>query len=287
MDILFYIVVVSYNSGDKLISTIRNIKEQTYENYKIIIKDGASVDDSLNNILKEYNIDEKTYISSDGKVHAISEKDGGIYDAMNVALDYITCMEKEDKKSFVYFLNCGDYFADKEVLSKMAEKISKTNGEYDIYYGDIFERITNQHVTSTPVINDFALYRNVPCHQACFYDLKLMNKEHFDTTWIIRADYEHFLRSYYIDKAKCYYTAIEVADYEGGGFSESGTAAAVSERERSEIVKRYMKKNKVRLYDFYRIITLANLRTYLERNPKTSAFYNKVRSGIYKLLHRK
>ena len=74
-----------------------------------------------------------------------------------------------------------------------------------ICYGDINECRTGQRVASNPVINDFACYRNIPCHQACFYEVSLILQEKFDTQWQVRADYEHFLRCYYRDKAQTFY----------------------------------------------------------------------------------
>ena len=41
-------------------------------------------------------------------------------------------------------------------------------------------------------MNDFACYRNVPCHQVCFYDAGLFAERGYDTDFRVRADYEHF-----------------------------------------------------------------------------------------------
>ena len=116
----------------------------------------------------------------------VSEKDTGIYDAMNCALNIVPL---DDTDSYVYFLNCGDYLKDKDTLQKIHDGIVESAPDKDskhIFYGDIYERLTGQVVASNPKMDDFACYRNVPCHQACFYDMKLMLAEHFDTTWHIR-----------------------------------------------------------------------------------------------------
>jgi hypothetical protein len=186
--------------------------------------------------------------------------------------------------SYVYFLNCGDYLKDKDTLKRVHDAIVDSTPEASkkhIFYGDIYERITGQVVASNPKMDDFACYRNVPCHQACFYDIRLMMAEHFDTTWHIRADYEHFLRCVYIDKAVTTYVPVTVADYEGGGYSESGNTKVVSERERKQIVSRYLPKGKVLKYDLIMLITLAPLRTKIARSPKTAGIYNALKSLIY------
>ncbi len=313
MEAFFKIIVVSFNAGENLIKTINSIKEQTFDSWEVIVKDGLSTDGSIDKLRDELMIDADTGISKDGKFRFVSEKDTGIYDAMNTALNILS-FEIDDRKkapdimtgvstgtgenktevtnngtaqaegSYVYFLNCGDYLKDKDTLKRVHDAIVDSTPEASkkhIFYGDIYERITGQVVASNPKMDDFACYRNVPCHQACFYDIRLMMAEHFDTTWHIRADYEHFLRCVYIDKAVTTYVPVTVADYEGGGYSESGNAKVVSERERKQIVSRYLPKGKVLKYDLIMLITLAPLRTKIARSPKTAGIYNALKSLIY------
>lgn len=313
MEAFFKIIVVSFNAGENLIKTINSIKEQTFDSWKVIVKDGLSTDGSIDKLRDELMIDVDTGMSKDGKFRFVSEKDTGIYDAMNTALNILS-FEMDDRKkapdimtgvstgtsenktevtnngaaqaegSYVYFLNCGDYLKDKDTLKRVYDAIvdsTPDSSKKRIFYGDIYERITGQVVASNPKMDDFACYRNVPCHQACFYDIRLMMAEHFDTTWHIRADYEHFLRCVYIDKAVTTYVPVTVADYEGGGYSESGNAKVVSERERKQIVSRYLPKGKVLKYDLIMLITLAPLRTKIARSPKTAGIYNALKSLIY------
>lgn len=325
MGAFFKIIVVSFNAGENLIKTINSIKEQTFDSWEVIVKDGLSTDGSTDKLKDELLIDADTGISKDGKFHFVSEKDMGIYDAMNTALNILSfdmdsarkdrhdnkvdtdednkvaadgdaVIVTDDKKAtlkngnrsgegaYVYFLNCGDYLKDKDTLKRVHDAIVDSTPEASkkhIFYGDIYERITGQVVASNPKMDDFACYRNVPCHQACFYDINLMIAEHFDTTWHIRADYEHFLRCVYIDKAVTTYIPVTVADYEGGGYSESGNAKVVSEREHKQIVSRYLPKAKVLKYDLIMLITLAPLRTKIARSPKTAGIYNALKSLIY------
>ena len=71
---LFSIITVCFNAGDKLKNTLENILAQTFNDFEIIVKDGGSSDGSLDAILK------------DERIKVFSEKDKGIYDAMNVAV---------------------------------------------------------------------------------------------------------------------------------------------------------------------------------------------------------
>lgn len=70
-------------------------------------------------------------------------------------------------------------------------------GRSYIFYGDQFNQQQNSPVHSAPVMNDFTCYRNVPCHQVCFYDAQLFAQRGYDTDYRVRADYEHFLYCIY------------------------------------------------------------------------------------------
>lgn len=70
------LILTSFNSRDLLRSTLENIEKQDYPKLEVIIKDGGSTDGTID-VIKEYK--EK----SKHEVKYVSEKDSGIYDAMN------------------------------------------------------------------------------------------------------------------------------------------------------------------------------------------------------------
>ena len=89
------VVTVVYNDVDHIESTIKSVISQTYPHIEYIVIDGGSTDGTVD-IIKKY----KNSIA-----YFISEKDNGIYDAMNQGIEYAN-------GKFVCFLNCGDFFAD-------------------------------------------------------------------------------------------------------------------------------------------------------------------------------
>ena len=294
----FSIIVVCLNAGDKLCTTIESIRNQTEQDYEIIIKDGDSTDRTtlnyLNGYRHEYDEDAVQGTEFCSRIRVYCGKDSGIYDAMNQAVQYV-------RGEYVFFLNCGDSFYDSGVLKRVKEHILQTaegDGQQDtgqhmlpasdilppryIFYGNIYERRTDTFVQSNPVIDDFACYRNVPCHQACFYDARLLGERSFDTVYAVRADYEHFLWCYYIARAKTVYIPVTVAFYEGGGFSETRDSEKKSQQEHREIVSKYMSPGKVRRYRLIMLVTLAPVRTWLARNPVTAQIYQSVKRRIYK-----
>lgn len=270
----FSIIVVCYNAGEKLQKTIASIRGQTEDDYEIIVQDGLSTDGSV----------EKLSAGTDLKL--FRERDEGIYDAMNRAVSHAA-------GKYLFFLNCGDYFADGEVLAEVKRAIEK--GADDtcggrkkrprpmIFYGNIKERATGAYVMSNPVIDDFACYRNVPCHQACFYDRRLLVKRGFRTCYRVRADYEHFLWCYYRARAAMVYMPFTVASYEGEGFSEKGENRKRSAAEHAHIVKKYMGRGQILGYRLIMLLTLAPLRTYLASHKATADVYQKIKTGLYRV----
>lgn len=289
---IFSIIVVCLNAGEKLRETIESILSQTEQDYEIIIKDGGSTDEITQNYLNRYgqmnHMDSKQDMRPGGRIRVYRDKDDGIYDAMNQAVQYV-------RGDYVLFLNCGDSFYDNTVLVRVREEISKVGIQSDVqiprtlespsrryvFYGNIHERRTNTLVQSNPVMDDFACYRNVPCHQACFYAAGLLREKAFNTAYMVRADYEHFLWCYYKGNAKTVYMPVTVAFYEGGGFSETRENEKKSRREHREIVDYYMPATKVYKYRLIMFMTLAPLRTWLARNPVTAGIYQKFKRKLY------
>lgn len=276
----FSIIVVCYNAGEKLHKTIASIREQTEDDYEIIVQDGLSTDGSVERL------------SAGADLKLFRERDEGIYDAMNRAVSHTA-------GKYLFFLNCGDYFADEEVLAKVKREIEKSVRAYSkdgvqkqenrskqpprIFYGNIKERATGAHVMSNPVIDDFACYRNLPCHQACFYDRRLLVRRGFRTCYKVRADYEHFLWCYYRAHAVTVYMPLTVASYEGEGFSESEDNRRRSDAEHEHIVKKYMSRGQIVKYKLMLFLTLAPLRTYLASHKATAGIYQGIKRGMYRM----
>lgn len=275
MGVKFSIIVVMLNPGDKLQTTINSIYQQTFKDYEVIIKDAGSDDGSLS-CLKNF----------EGLNYRLEIKDDkGIYDGMNEAVDLA-------QGEYIFFLNCGDCFRDKNVLSNVSDKIDKhiskgyeneaVNSKRNIFYGNIFDTITGGEVASNPSIDGFGCYRNVPCHQACFYETSLVKEHKFNIKYKVRADYEQFLWCYFIAEVRPVFMDIIIADYEGGGFSETKEHLKISKMEHEEITSMYMKPSDIFKYKMILMLTLSGLRTYISHNPKLAGAYNYLKKKLYK-----
>lgn len=115
---LFTVITVTYNAEKTLMRTLKSVQEQSYQHIEHIIVDGMSNDGTVA-LIREHTTKQTKWIS---------EKDNGIYDAMNKATAMAT-------GNYVCYLNAGDTFYDKQSV----EKIIATAQQYhhpDILYGE-------------------------------------------------------------------------------------------------------------------------------------------------------
>lgn len=109
------VITIVYNNARDIERTLLSVLNQSYPDIEYIVVDGASTDGTLE-IIKKYG----NRIS-----RLISEKDKGIYDAMNKGLATAT-------GDYVIFMNSGDEFYDAHTV----EKVFATAEDADIYYGE-------------------------------------------------------------------------------------------------------------------------------------------------------
>lgn len=270
-NISYSIIVVCLNAGERLYDTIESIMRQTYHNYEIVVKDGGSSDGSVERVKTAFD---------DDRIHIYNKKDNGIYDAMNQAVELA-------KGEYFLFLNAGDSFYEDTVLEKIIDAITQIKGENkkaDVIYGNLYHKALKTIIYAAPEINDFTCYRNVPCHQTCFYHRGMFGTRGYKPEYNVRADYEHFLWCYYERKAQIRYVPVIVASYEGGGYSETRENKKRSAHQHREIVVRYMGRKKADHYRLIMLLTLAPLRSAVAGNKYLSGIYNGLKTAVYKVL---
>ena len=232
----FSIIVVSLNAKDYIKSTIESVLEQSFDDYEIVVKDGLSCDGTVDNI------------PTSDKIRVYEEKDTSIYDAMNQAISY-------SEGKYLCFLNCGDYFQNKDVLKNIYEK-AKDNDDCIVYgnysrKGVVFKQPSK--------ITSFYLYRTPLCHQTMFFAKSLFDAKPYDTSYRILADYEHTLNDFKAGK-EFLYVPVTVCDYMGEGVSESPKMKALKKQEYKSVQEKYFTFAERKKFDFKLLLSMKKLR---------------------------
>lgn len=207
------IITIVYNNVRDIEYTISSVVKQTYSNIEYIIIDGASNDGTLD-IVEKYRSKITTLVS---------EKDKGIYDAMNKGLALAT-------GDYVLFLNSGDELYDQNTIQTIVEK----GNNADIIYGETKLVDEKRHIVGdrrhkTPDHFDWKSFQygmNI-CHQAIYvkrtitspYDLQYQLSADID--WVIRAA----KKAQTTQNVNCY-----VARYLVGGMSQKRHRQSLKER---------------------------------------------------------
>lgn len=196
------VITVVYNSANTIEQTISSVVNQTYPNLEYIVIDGGSTDGTVD-VIKKY----EAKIS-----YWVSEKDAGIYDAMNKGVRVAT-------GDYIEFLNSDDCFCSYDVLEKVAQEIDGTDilscGIYIVDEKYLLERIFG---------NEFAIDKKEYCggmipHPGMFTRKELLEKYPFDTKYKIAGDYKFFLTCYFDEAVKIKYISLPTVFFSNGGIS--------------------------------------------------------------------
>ncbi len=199
------VITINYNEKRGLEKTISSVSDQTFQNFEYIVIDGASTDSSVDVIAKH-----KSKIN-----FSLSEKDSGIYNAMNKGIKAATA-------EYLIFMNSGDIFLDNATLAKAAELLDGT----DIIYGDIIwdDQIKNKHRREffpSDLTFRFFVETSLP-HQATFIKRSLFEKFGlYDESLKIVADWEFFLLSIIKNGASYKHIDLPICLYDQNGVSSN------------------------------------------------------------------
>lgn len=205
------IITVTYNSSQTLEETILSVINQTYKNIEFIIVDGKSTDSTLQ-IIDKY----KSHVSK-----FVSEKDNGIYDALNKGISLAS-------GEVVGILHSDDFYTDNTVIENVANTFIKTNCEglyADLYYVDKSNtnKIIRKWNSGTYKENSF-LFGWMPPHPTFFVKKEIYNKfGSFNLDFKTSADYELMLRFIFKNKIKLTYLPQYIVKMRMGGQSNVTT----------------------------------------------------------------
>ena len=228
-NIKFSIIIVSLNTKNDFIKTINSIYNQRYNNFEIIVIDGNSNDGTVLEINKLNKKIKKKVI----------EKDKGIYHAMNKGIKYIT-------SDLTVFLNSGDIFSNRNILSKI-NLIFQKQKSVDIIVGKNIVNSSFKYFSKYKKINDLT-FSSAFSHQSTFIKSQLFLEKKYNLKYKIAADFE-FFKYCYNKKKIFYYTNITLSASKVDGISNKNRLLALSEF--YDISKKYNNSKKILFFIKY------------------------------------
>jgi glycosyltransferase involved in cell wall biosynthesis len=209
------IITVCFNSSETIAQTLRSVREQTHDDVEHIVIDGKSTDNTLE------------IVAAQGQHVAklVSEKDEGIYDAMNKGIELAT-------GDVVAFLNADDFYKTPDVLARVA--LAMQAEQLDAYYGDVeFFRTEQQdkvvrRYNSGLFTVDRLGWGIMPAHPALFVRRHVFERfGKFRTDYKICGDFEFVARIFKHASLRHRYVPEALVRMRMGGVSTSGLRATL------------------------------------------------------------
>ena len=234
------IITINYNDAKGLAKTLKSVASQVLSDKVLndgfslehIIVDGGSTDGSIE-VIKEYasrNInDHQSAINFHLEVKWVSEKDKGVYNAMNKGI-------KMASGEYIQILNAGDILASNEVLAKVRgkmEELRTTDASYpEMIYGNMLVDGGEGNFAGSKEI-EYSLrqyYTSTMNHDCCWIKRTLFVNENanenvnrcyglYDENLKIVSDWKWFLQAIGLGHVKPVYVDIDMTIFEGGGIS--------------------------------------------------------------------
>jgi glycosyltransferase involved in cell wall biosynthesis len=195
------IITINLNNAEGLRKTIESVINQIFTDFEYIVIDGASTDGSVD-VINKY----ASWIT-----FWVSEKDSGVYSAMNKGI-------LQARGEYLLFMNSGDWFYSSFTLQNVFNLLRTEDILYgdSVLYKDKFTPITLRYPKN---LTAHYLINSMPCHQAIFHKRSLFENDKFDEKYSIVADWEFILRMCVHKNASSYKIDQIIACCDGNGIS--------------------------------------------------------------------
>jgi glycosyltransferase involved in cell wall biosynthesis len=204
------IITVTYNAKNSLEQTMQSVFSQTYQGIEYILIDGGSTDGTVNIIKK-----------NESKISFwLSEKDKGIYDAMNKGI-------RLAKGALIGMINAGDYY-EPDAVERMVEACIQ-HKDCGIFHGNI--NLLNEDGSffklkkPNPDLSQF--YKGISLFHPTLFVRNAIYKKNglYDSNFGISADFDFILRNY-LAGTKFFYLEQVIANFKQGGYSAQNKSRA-------------------------------------------------------------
>lgn len=226
------IVTINYNNAEGLRKTLASVAVQTYSSIEHIIIDGGSSDNSVD-VIKDYVAKVESQEPRAKSVIWSSEKDNGVYHAMNKGI-------KKATGEYIQILNSGDILASDDVTARMVAALESYSREsrvesqekgVAIFYGNMLKSYDGKTIINRDTCGNrmytpesFLYFYNGTLNHDCAY----IRRDLFDKYGLynedmkICSDWEWYVKAIVLGGEKPVYTNIDVTIFDMNGISESG-----------------------------------------------------------------
>ncbi len=202
------VITPTFNTGESIETALASVANQTYTNVEHIIVDGTSKDKTLPTI--------RRYQKIHHNIRLLTEKDIGIYDALNKGLDLCT-------GDWIYFMGADDAFYNDHILTDLFEQ--GLFQEEQIVYGNVIIKgdapwAKDNSIYDGPFTLE-KLFRWNICHQSIFYPKSVIKQVgYYNTKYKVTSDWDYNIRCW--ARYKFTYTDKIIAFFKTGGKSSEG-----------------------------------------------------------------
>ncbi|WP_181390593.1 glycosyltransferase family 2 protein [Sphingobacterium athyrii] len=262
-NVKFSVITINYNNCKGLELTINSVVNQRYKKFQFIVIDGGSNDGSLETLA--------TY--QDQIDNIVSERDQGVYDAMNKGI----MLAKGD---YLIFMNSGDTFYDDGTLAIYDERV---DGQGDVYYGNTLGLYDSGEsldlIQPAQLTLSFWLFSSLN-HQSTAIKRSLFFQYGFyDCRFKITSDWQFFMNLFFQHQLSFIYIDDFLAKYDLHGISSDSSYAVAHTREREDFIENFYP------YFWREYIALKDLK-YLENKSRRLIHFEHLQQSkiSYRLL---
>ncbi|MEZ4874049.1 MAG: glycosyltransferase family 2 protein [Flavobacteriaceae bacterium] len=246
------IITINYNQAEGLRKTVASVVSQTYPHFEYLIIDGNSTDGSVE-IIKE----------QEGKIDFwISEKDRGIYHAMNKGIE-------KAQGEYLLFLHSGDQFTSPTIL---AESTSHPKFKGDIIYGD-YQFEEGVKVYPDELYPTYFMKTSLP-HQSTFFKKPVFEwLGNYDESYTMGADRAFYIKAFLSNKVSFSHIPLFVALFDLSGMSND---PVFWERKKEED-QRLLRESYGNQYEYYRKQYETELQHQLEQRNTLKGILKRIK----------
>jgi glycosyltransferase involved in cell wall biosynthesis len=254
------VITVNLNNLIGLKKTMESVINQNFSDFEYIVIDGGSTDGS-------YEIIQQFDYSKIENYQWISEKDSGVYEAMNKGI-------RLAKGEYLLFLNSGDFLVDKKVLEDVFSK--PHTADFLLGRCNVSDNGMVIHTTNPPEKITFGfLYFTGLNHQSTFIKKEMFHKHgYYREDFRYNADIEFWYRTIIMQNCSTETLSTIITDYNTDGISSKESNSDAYQKELIEIYSHPLLRQFIPDYDAWKI----------EQQEMETMYWLKSKKKIYSII---